>query len=269
MGGEIAGNNGKIERVIDEQTGTGAGPGTRDKGPSAADAGTRTGAGTGPGAGTTAGAKTEKELSGLAILTEEEKAQYMAGDDTEKKRIMRNAKKRQRYRQQKENGGQTVKPRKVKQKKEETPALDVTQLNLIIAGISAAVASRPNCEQWLLTGAEINSITQPLTRMLAESAMFANMGQYSNQIALVMACITVFAPRLMITAQKAKEGKKRARTGQQTDTTVKDRQLRTAGSDSGKTKAGDSKPDRRNDKRPAADGGANADTVPFYGMPIC
>ena len=253
MGREFTENNGKDSRIVITET-TGAGAGTSTENKSTANSGT--------GAGTTAGAGTteEKELSRLAILTEEEKALYASGDDTEKKRIMRNAKKRERYRQQKQAGGQTVKPRKVRGKKEPENVLDVTQLNLIIAGVSAAIASRPNCEHWLLTEAEINSITTPLSKMLAASTMFANMGQYSNQIALVMACITVFAPRLMITAQKQKEVKKRARTGQQTDTNVRD---------IGEKKKSHIESDRGNDKKSTSNGSDNGNTVPFYGVPIC
>lgn len=246
---------------IEEVRTGGNGNSTESKSATDSRAGGRTGGETGGRTGGSTGGKAEeKELSRLAILTEEEKALYATGDDTEKKRIMRNAKKRERYRQQKQAGGQTVKPRKVRGKKEPETAIDVTQLNLIIAGVSSAVASRPNCEHWLLTEGEINSITIPLSKMLAESTMFANMGQYSNQIALVMACITVFAPRLMITAQKQKEVKKRARTGQQTDTNVRD---------IGEKKTSNSKSDRRNDNESSSNGKNNDNTVPFYGVPIC
>ena len=237
------------------------GNGTESKSTSDSRAGGSTGGSTGDRTGGSTGGKTEeKEFSRLAILTEEEKVLYAAGDDTEKKRIMRNAKKRERYRQQKQAGGQTVKPRKVRGKKEPENVLDVTQLNLIIAGVSSAIASRPNCEHWLLTEAEINSITTPLAKMMAESTMFTNMGQYSNQIALVMACITVFAPRLMITAQKQKEVKKRARTGQNTDTNVRDTLEK---------KKSHTESDRGNDKKSSSNGSDNGNTVPFYGVPIC
>jgi hypothetical protein len=203
----------------------------------------------------------------LAILTDEEKTQYLVADETEKKRLIRNAKKRQRYAENKKASGQDVKPRKVKgtNKKEESPALDVTQLNMILASLSAVVASRPNCEHWLLTEKEINSITVPLSKMLAESTMFANMGQYSNQIALCMACITVFMPRLIVTVQKQKEVKRIARTGQNTNTTVSDERIGTVG----KEKKSNSGTDRGNVKKSTSNGSDNADNVPFYGVPIC
>lgn len=224
------------------------------------------GTGSGGSGGKTDSIKTS-EIPELAILTDEEKAQYLVADDTEKKRIMRNAKKRQRYAENKQASGQTVKPRKVKgsKKEEQTPALDVTQLNLIVASLSSVVASRPNCEHWLLTEKEINSITVPLSKMLAESTVFAGMGQYSNQIALCLACFTVFMPRLIITVQKNKEVKKIARTGQNTNTTVSDERIGTTG----KEKTGNTGTNRGNVKQPTTDGKNDADNVPFYGLPIC
>lgn len=207
-----------------------------------------------------------EENGELALLTEEEKAKYAVADEAEKKRLIRNAKKRQRYAEKKQANGQDVKPRKVKgTKKEETPAIDVTQLNMIVASLSAVVASRPNCEHWLLNEKEINSITVPLSKMLAESQAFANMGQYSNQIALCMGCITVFMPRLIITVQKNKEVKKIARTGQRTDTNVNDDRVRSTG----EKKESNTGVSRGNVKQSTSNGQNNADNVPFYGMPIC
>ena len=108
-----------------------------------------------------------------------------------------------------------------KKKKEEVQIIDKANLNLMIAGLSAVIASRPDCEHWLLTEQEIDSITTPLCAMMAESEALKNMGQHTNQIALVMACITVFMPRLMITAKKKKEKKEHEITGNSVNTKVK------------------------------------------------
>ena len=206
--------------------------------------------GTGNGSGTGSGKTEEKEkLSGLAILTEEEKAEYESADEETRKKIIKRAKARERYRQQKAQG----KPKKVKKEKE--PAIDVSQINLIIAGISSAVASRPGCAHWLLTEKEINSITVPLAGMMAESDIFSKMGEYSNQIALVTACVTVFAPRILITAQQTKERKKVERT-------VKNGNIR-------EKKNSNSKSDRPDERKPSTSGEDNGESVPFYGMPIC
>ena len=256
------------------ESGTDRGNGTSGKSSSATSTTASGGSGSGNGnGGSGSGGRTAtetikgKELPELALLTDEEKKQYSEADEKEQKRLLRNAKRRQRYHDQKAETGQTVKPRKVKQtaKEETKPSLDVTQLNLIVASLSSVVASRPNCEHWLLTEAEINSITVPLSKMLAESQMFASMGQYSNQIALCMACITVFMPRLIITVQKQKEVKKIARTGQRTDTTVSDSNIRNTGETQNSNKGTNS----GNVKKSSSDGSNNADNVPFYGVPIC
>lgn len=276
MGTGITGTNDKDSRVVIEPVTDSGEKGGSTGGSSSTTTSTTTtsrgsggtgGTGTGTGGSGNTETVNRSEVPELSLLTDEEKTQYLVADDAEKKRIMRNAKKRQRYSEKKQASGQDVKPRKVKgtNKKEETPALDVTQLNMIVASLSAVVASRPNCEHWLLTEKEINSITVPLSKMLAESAMFANMGQYSNQIALCMACATVFIPRLIVTIQKNKEVKKIARTGQSTNTTVADERIGTTG----KEKKSNTGTDRGNDKKPSSNGSNNADNVPFYGVPIC
>lgn len=270
MGTESPRVNDKSDGVVIEpvKTGTTGTTGTSNRSTSTTSTGTNTGTGTGTGTGTSTGTETVKgqEIPELALLTDEEKTQYLVADEKEQKRLLRNAKRRQRYADQKSESGQPVKPRKVKgAKKEATPQIDNTQLNLIVASLSSVVASRPNCEHWLLSEAEINSITTPLSKMLAESQAFANMGQYSNQIALCMACITVFMPRLIITVQKNKEVKKIARTGQRTNTSVNDERVGTAG----EKKDSNTGTDKRNVKQSSTSSKNNADNVPFYGVPIC
>ena len=257
MGKEITERGGESNRIVTAEP---TEKRTRDTGNRSAETTeTRTeGRTRGSGSGTGSGNTEEKEkLSGLAILTEEEKAEYQNADEETRKKIIKRAKARERYRQQKAQG----KPKKVK-KKEEEPAIDVSQINLIIAGISSAVASRPGCAHWLLTEKEINSITVPLAGMMAESDIFSKMGEYSNQIALVTACVTVFAPRILITAQQSKERKKIERTGNKTDTTVKN-------GITGEKKNSNSKSDRPDERKPSTSGENNGESVPFYGMPIC
>lgn len=261
----------KTDGSVDKEVGGTAGKRTADRSPTPADTTTATAGGTDGGSRTDIGGTAEKRITvpkadELSVLTEEERQAYMTADESEQKRILRNAKRRERYAQQKQASGQEVKPRKVKQnKKSETTAFDVTQLNLIIAGVSTAVASRPNCEHWLLTPEEINSITVPLSKMLAESETFANMGQYSNQIALVMACLTVFGPRLFITVQKTKEVKRVERTKQHTDTNVRDTKngafgkAKTSNSDNHRTNGGGNK---------KSDDNHDDSSILLYGVPL-
>lgn len=247
MGAEI--------RAVDEQISGKAGDSTgadkRQSGGSTDTADTRTGdigrtgtdGRTGRTGDTTGKAEVKNEVvSGLASV-----------DDDEQKRLERNAKRRERYAAQKEANGGTVKPRKVNSKKAQSDAIDTTQINALIATLSAIVASRPDCEHWLLTEKEIDSITQPLAKMLAESEALSKINENSNQIALVIACVSVFAPRLFVTATKMKEKKEREKIVKQPIT---------------KTKGSVEKSGRGNDKRSAADGGGNMDGQPFYGVPV-
>ena len=258
MGKEITERGGESNRIVTAEP---TEKRTRDTGNRSAETtetrteGRTRGSGSGRGSGNT---EEKEKLSGLAILTEEEKEEYKTADEEKRKKIIKRAKARERYRQLKAQG----KPKKVK-KKEEEPAIDVSQINLIIAGISSAVASRPGCAHWLLTEKEINSITVPLAGMMAESDIFSKMGEYSNQIALVTACVTVFAPRILITAQQTKERKKVERTGNKTDTTVKNGRI------TREKKNGNSKSDRPDERKPSTSGENNGESVPFYGMPIC
>lgn len=174
-------------------------------------------------------------------------------DDNEQMRLERNAKRRERYAAQKAANGGTVKPRKVNSKKAQSDTIDTTQINALIATLSAIVASRPGCEHWLLTEKEIDSITQPLAKILAESEALSKINENSNQIALVIACVSVFAPRVFVTAQKMKEKKEREKIVKQPIT---------------KTKGSVEKSDRGNDKRSAADGDDDMDGEPFYGVPV-
>lgn len=194
----------EINREIKRNSG-GNEKGTADAGSNtrsdSANTGTRAGSGTGTGAGT--GTNTEKEkVSGLVTVKE-------VKEDVKNKETVTKA-------------PEQPKPKRTrKKKKEEVQIIDKANLNLMIAGLSAVIASRPDCEHWLLTEQEIDSITTPLCAMMAESEALKNMGQHANQITLVMACITVFMPRLMITAKKQKEKKEREITGNTVNTNIK------------------------------------------------
>ena len=197
--------------------------------------------------------RTDGRTDGKAEVKKEVVSGLASVDDDEQKRLERNAKRRERYAAQKAANGGTVKPRKVNSKKAQSDTIDTTQITALIATLSAIVASRPDCEHWLLTEKEIDSITQPLSKMLAESEALSNINENSNQIALVIACVSVFAPRLFVTAQKMKEKKEREKIVKHPIT---------------KTKGSVEKSGRGNDKRSAADGDGNMDGQPFYGVPV-
>lgn len=204
------------------------------------------------GTGTTTGEK-EKVVSGMVTVNSSE----------EQKRLERNRKRRERYAKEKEANGGQVKPRKVNGKKKEEQTFNTEQLDTLILSLFTVIASRPNCEQWLLSENEVKSITKPLSAMLAESEALSVISQNSNQIALVMACITVFAPRIFLTVQKMnnkKEMEKIAkRTGNGNDFT-------------GKQKAENQNIGRenhiRNNGHNAGNGANNRANEPFIGVPI-
>ena len=260
MGRELTERNEPSIREVKRGTGTTAGAGrTAGTDTSTADTGTGTGAGTGTGTGTTAGAgtTTEKaELLGVPILKDEQA-----------KRDERNAKRRAKYKADKE-AGTLPKPKKVSNKKKDEPqAIDKASLNLMIAGVFGVIASRPDCEHWLLTEKEIDSITTPLCNMLKESELFQGMGQYSNQIALVMACATIFLPRLVVSVQKQKERKEQsARIKQIANDSRTDTGAKGTSSNDKNTPAG--KSDKRNKGNATATGANNADDVSIFGAPI-
>ena len=161
----------------------------------------RTGSTGSTGTGSTGtGREAEKEAPVRLVTVEDGKT------EEERKRDERNQRRRERYQEQKAQNGQSVKPRKVnKGKKTEAPTpVSKEQFNNLIVSTSAVIASRPNCSHWLLTEAEADSITTPLLAIIAESEKLEMITKNSNQIALVIACITIIAPRLFVTIQQNK-----------------------------------------------------------------
>ncbi|MBY1488962.1 hypothetical protein KWT13_19295 [Clostridioides difficile] len=165
---------------------------------------TKTGAGTETGTGKSSGEEKLPKLVSVEVPGESE--------EERKKREERNQKRREKYASQKNN------TTKKTSKKKEIKAIDTTQINVLIETVSAIIASRPGWEIWRLSTHEIEQITIPLTNILKKSEAFDGLGEYADHIALAVACITIIAPRLIITLQKQKEAKKFELTRQRTDT---------------------------------------------------
>ena len=238
MGASNAESNRPIITTVEPET-----RGTTDsKSTGSTNAGTTGGTGgTGNTGGTGGTGEKEKDVSKLAdVKTDEQKKEE------------RNQKRRERYAKQKIENGGSVKPRKVNKKKQVTPTIDTSQLNMMLASVSAIVASRPNCEHWLLSEQEIDSITKPLAKMLEETTALETLGQYSNQLALGVACITIFAPRLIITVKQKQEEKKKIERV--------------------KKSPGNEKQDKKlsggNEPKPTTTGKNDIDNLSFYGSPI-
>lgn len=133
----------------------------------------------------------------------------MVDADEEAKREERNAKRRARYAEQKANGGGTVKPRKVNKNtaKKELDSFTNKQLIALLVSVSAIAASRPNNGHWMLTDAEAETIVTPLCNIMNKYEAFNKVSENGNEIALAVACISVFAPRVMISVAQAKAAK--------------------------------------------------------------
>ena len=223
------------------------GSGTKTGGSGASAGSANTGARTGTGAGARTGANTgteekEKKLPGVASVkpdTEKPEPDLPEGLTPIVPTPPAAAKQR--------------KPRKVNKAKKKEAGPDTAQLNSLIKSISGLVASRPGCGHWLLTDKEIESITTPLMGCLNDLEVLEKIGENSNQIALGMACISVFAPRIIVTVQQKKEVKKVERE-------FKQKIERTA--------PDNKKSGGRDDKRASGAGAGNGDDLPFYGAAL-
>lgn len=122
----------------------------------------------------------------------------------EEKREERNRRRRERYAEQK---GTTPKPRKVRKTKA-TNTIDTTEIDKVLCNLSTIVASRPNMAHWQLTEQEVHTITQPLGNILQKYGLFDKVTENSNEIALAVACVSVFAPRIMVSIAVAKQNAK-------------------------------------------------------------
>ncbi|MBZ4496120.1 hypothetical protein M1I50_19145 [Clostridioides difficile] len=132
-------------------------------------------------------------------------------EEERKKREERNKKRREKYAAQKSTTKKTS-------KKKENKTIDTTQINVLIETVSAIISSRPGWEIWRLSTHEIEQITIPLVNILKKNEIFDGLGEYADHIALAVACVTIIAPRMIITLQKQKEAKKFELTRQRTDT---------------------------------------------------
>ena len=239
MGKEIANVNRELERNIEENEG--AGRVESDSSTGTTDAGTGRGRGRGRAGSAAESGTGEKETVVPQVVSVEPVI-----SEEEKKKAERNAKRRARYAEQK------AKPRKVNKQKQEPQLVSAEQINGLIISVSGIIASRPNCEQWLLTESEVEAITKPLLAIIADSEKVEMIANNSNQIALAIACISAFAPRLLVTVQKMKAEKEKKKNAREAD----------------EAKRNVEKLNKQHDRESANDAKGSGDVVPFYGLPI-
>lgn len=224
---------------VDKRTGTETGAGTEGKaggktGGSKSPADSRTGtegtggSGTGAAAGKTAEKEPGKKPAGLADVSQPEPVAVKPGEVPEPKKPK-------------------ARPKKVSKKKKQENKIPAEQVDKLIVGMSQIVAAKPNCAHWAITEQEAHGISEPLCNILERSGLLEKMGENTDAIALVVACTTVFVPRIMLTASIRKEVKRNAITGNSTNTNVQPgKQRQHKGKPAGGTGGGSNE---RNDKR--------------------
>lgn len=104
-----------------------------------------------------------------------------------------------------ENEVNVPKPKQKRGKKAKAPeALGAEQLSALIGSLSDIVASRAG-EHWKLSKNECMTIAEPAAKLVNNSEQLKQLAEHSDALALVMACVIVFAPRVLITAQNSKQ----------------------------------------------------------------
>lgn len=107
--------------------------------------------------------------------------------------------------------GEVKKPKRkyTKKKQEQSYTVDSEQIKILLLTVSSIIASRENFEQWQLSDSECESIAIPLMNIVKKSDVFSKITEKSDAIALAIALSTAFVPRVMITVDKIKKGKKK------------------------------------------------------------
>lgn len=206
-------------------------------------AGGRASTGTGTTAGTKTEEVKSESLFGLSDLEKEQLLQDKKDNGTisdseklELRRLVKNRTKREKYQQAKEEREKagivqgepiritpptnepdplenvpSTKPKSTKSKNTRTRAkaqkvtFEAEQLDTILVAIFDLVASRPNMGAWKITKAEAHTISVPLCEVLAKYDQLNTFTQNSSEIALIVACISLFVPRLIATVKVKKE----------------------------------------------------------------
>lgn len=91
---------------------------------------------------------------------------------------------------------QTRTPRK--KKKEEPTAFNAEQITALMVSVSTILTSREGFEMFALSPLEAEQIATPLANMIAKSENLAGLGEHADAIALVTACLVIFAPKIML-----------------------------------------------------------------------
>lgn len=160
---------------------------------------TRTRAGTGTGTGTRTRAEEKKKPERMAMVEEEKKEARKQVKQKEPIKINLNQTAEQ-VTEQKDKPKKQRKPRK-------KVGIKADDLDALLLPVFDLVGARPGCEHWKLKQTELRNITQPLAAIINKNDTLGKIAQNSDELALVVACVSIFAPRAMMSAKIRKTKK--------------------------------------------------------------
>lgn len=113
------------------------------------------------------------------------------------------------------NAPQKQQRRKKTTTKKKTPesGFNAEQISALLVSVSTIAATRPDLQMFALTEIEAMQIATPLANMIAKSEQLSKVGEYSDAISLVTACLVVMVPRLLMYSEMQKQKKLAANGG--------------------------------------------------------
>lgn len=101
-----------------------------------------------------------------------------------------------------------TKKKRTPKKKEPAKKVKSADISNLLIAVSGMIAARPDQAHWIMTQEEADSIAEPLSNIIEKSEVFSKIAEHSDGLALATACITVFAPKAMISVTNYKQKEK-------------------------------------------------------------
>ena len=96
------------------------------------------------------------------------------------------------------------KPKRKRTPRKKKTTFDSEAVEKLLLTVSSIVAARKGMEHWQLSKQECKTIAEPLVEVMDKYDVSKTFADNAPEIALAVACISVAAPRVMISAQKRK-----------------------------------------------------------------
>ena len=123
-----------------------------------------------------------------------------------------------------------AKKRTRKKKQAKQPSFSATQIQTLILAVSGIISAKEGMEIFAISEEESKQIAEPLAQIIIDSGYSETVGKYGNYIALVTACLMIFAPRFIVFAQQQKAKKIQKQGGLKLEPVKQER--KTTGNDS-------------------------------------